>query len=90
MGEGWFIPYNLKEQTLDFSILLLLFLTVNLLSSKPWQYKNQSEKTQSRKLCKGKYLLAHSSSNKDVYMHWYYKNMSQFKTKKNGSWSATN
>lgn len=32
MAEEWFSPYYLKEQTLDFSILLLLFLTVNLLS----------------------------------------------------------
>lgn len=44
MGEEWFSRYYLKEQTLDFSILLLLFLTVSLLSAQPWQYKHQSEK----------------------------------------------
>lgn len=40
MEEEWYISYYLKEQTLDFSILLLLFLTVIVLSSHPWQYKN--------------------------------------------------
>lgn len=40
MEEEWYISYYFKEQILDFSILLLLFLTVILLSSYPWQYKN--------------------------------------------------
>lgn len=49
MEEEWYISYYLKEQILDFSILLLLFLTVILRVLTPDNIKTRM-KTQSRKL----------------------------------------
>lgn len=65
--KEWFIPYYLKEQTLDFSILLLLFLTVSLFSSQPWQYKSPSEKHRAENALKESTFQHTSSLKKDVY-----------------------
>lgn len=65
--EEWCILSYFKEQTLDFSILLLLFLTVNYWVPS-WQHKKQrgNTHTQNRKLFNGKSLLVHSSWKKDL------------------------